>query len=268
MDPNSEIALPLFLILCGVLGMLTLAIAIVVFILVYQKRLFAQKENIQKMEREYQKDMLQFSFEAQEAERKRIASDLHDDIGSILSAAKIYVNQLNPSADQDSYQELKSESTELIDNALVQIRNISHNLFPPNLEHVGFIQACEDLCLRIEKMKKIDVVFDYVEVPRFSKQKELSLYRILQELTNNTLKHAEATKIKLKFRSKGDSFEFYYKDNGKGFDFENKDKAEGGLGMKSIESRANSINASIEINTQIGSGFEFILALDERQEEK
>jgi len=156
----------------------------------------------------------------------------------------------------------------LIDNALVQIRNISHNLFPPNLEHVGFIQACEDLCHRIQKLKNIDVAFDYVESPHFSKQKELSLYRILQELTNNTLKHAEATKIELKFRNKGDRFELHYKDNGIGFDFDNKNKSMTGLGMKSIESRANSINGTIQINTQKGNGFEFMLTLDEKEGEK
>lgn len=264
MDTNNEIALPLFLILCGVLGMLLLAIAIVVFIMVYQKRLIAQQENIQKMEREYQNDMLQFSFEAQEAERKRIASDLHDDIGSILSAAKIYVNQLDPQIEADNYKDLKSESTELIDNALAQIRNISHYLFPTNLEHVGFIQACEDLCLRINNLNKIQVTFDYVEVPQFSKQKELSIYRIIQELTNNTLKHAEATNIDLKFRSKGNRFELNYYDNGIGFDYVNMDKSVAGLGMKSIESRANSINATIQITSQRGNGFEFLLVSEDK----
>ena len=259
MDSHNEIGLPLFLILCGVLAMLLLAVAIVVFIMVYQKRLMAQQENILKMERDYQKDMLQYSFEAQESERKRIASDLHDDVGSILSAAKIYVNQLNRSEGDDSNDEIKSETTELIDSAIDQIRNISHNLFPPNLEHVGFIQASEDLCHRVNKLKNIEIVFDHGVDPNFSKHKELSIYRILQELINNSLKHADATKIELKYRCKGSKFELQYKDNGNGFDYEKENNDNRGLGMKSIESRANSINATIEIKSKIGEGFEFKL---------
>jgi len=261
MDSTGTLGLPLVLILCGILGMVLLAVAIIVFFLVYQKRLFAQKADILRMKAEYQRDLLQYSLEAQEVERKRIASDLHDDIGSILSAARIYVNQLEPLADLDSYKELKLESTALIDTALNRIRNISHNLFPPNLEHIGFIQACEDLCFRINKLNKIDVVLDHLEIPELSKQKELCLYRILQELTNNTLKHAEATRIDLKFRSKGNNrFQMQYNDNGNGFD--NKNGTIVGLGLKSIESRVNSINATVQINTQKENGFEFILSLD------
>ncbi len=261
MDSTSELGLPVFLILCGVLGMLLLAIGVIVFFMIYQKRLFAQQENIRKMEKDYQKDMLQYSFEAQEAERKRIAYDLHDDIGSILSTTRIYAHQLNPDLPKDNYNDLKSDFTNLIDNAIDQIRIISHNLYPPNLEHLGFIQACEDLCQRIQKVNGLVIEFDCNVAPEFTKQEELYLYRILQELTNNTIKHAQATRIMLHFNVDINRFEMMYQDNGVGFIAEKQQYSSNGLGIKSIESRANSIGATIEIHAQIDVGFEFKLFL-------
>lgn len=261
MDQTNELGLPLFLILCGVLGMLLLALAIIVFFMVYQKRLFAQHEAMQKMEVENQKKLLQYSIEAQEAERKRIASDLHDDIGSVLSATRIYVHQLNPELSLNDYQELKTDTVSLIDNAINTIRGISHNLFPPNLEHLGLLQVTNDFCHRIQKMNNMGIQFEYNQEPQLTQHEELVLYRILQELTTNTLKYAQATKIEVVFNSNASSFKMTYKDNGVGFNFEASHSLVKGLGLKNIESRANSIGATIHMKSQKDQGVYFELFL-------
>ncbi len=222
--------------------------------MVYQKRLFTQQENLRKIESNYQKDLLKYSYEAQEAERKRIASDLHDGIGSLLSATRIYVHQLNPKLSPSDYQEIKSETTNLIDNAIDQVRLISHNLFPPNLDHLGLLQATSDFCQRIQKINEIDIHFDSNVVLDITKQEELAIYRIIQELVNNTLKHAQANTIKLGFNHSTSGFKLTYQDDGKGFNVKSNQLAAKGLGIKSIESRANSIKATFHIHSQPAEG--------------
>lgn len=267
MDQTNELGLPLILILCGILGMLLLALAIIVFFTIYQRRLFAQQEAIRNLEANHQKKLLEYSFEAQEAERKRIASDLHDDVGSILSASRIYIHQLKQDIPNDKYQTLKSDTTDLIDKAIDQIRTVSHNLFPPNLNRLGLIEASNDLCQRIQKIGNIDIHFDYNESISLSKKEELTLYRILQELTNNSLKHAQASKINFEFNSSKEKFKMLYLDNGIGFDHSANISKVKGLGLKSIESRANSIGAKLTIHSELGKGVKVELTLSSKRDE-
>ncbi|MEM9546048.1 MAG: ATP-binding protein [Bacteroidota bacterium] len=266
MDSTHELGTPVLLILCGILGMLLLAIAIIVFFLVYQKRLFAQRESMQRMEADHQKDMLRYSFEAQEAERKRIAYDLHDDLGSALSALRIYIKQMDPSVPAEAYNDLKNETAQLIDKVIDTIRVITLDLYPPNLDHLNFVQACNNLFQRVQKMSKIEVHFEYNVLPVLTNREELYCYRILQELIENTIKHAQATMIHVVFESDFNGFELNYEDNGVGFDPEEIKKAPSGLGIKSIVSRSNTLNAAIEINTQKNEGFLFKMALKTKHE--
>lgn len=254
MGETNALDLPVYLIFFGILGMLLLAIAVIVFFLVYQKRLFAQRESMRLMEAAHQKNLLQYSFEAQEAERKRIASDLHDDMGSILSAARIYLRQLNPDKEASEYQEIKEETTELLDSAITRLRVISHNLFPPNLDRFGLKEACEDFCGRIEKVNNIKFSLYFDDALHFDKKEELALYRILQELTNNTLKHAQASTIDLAFHKLGGNFKMLYRDDGVGFSYDVQKTEEKGLGLKTIESRANAIGAQLLIESEPDEG--------------
>lgn len=260
MGETQALDLPIYLIFFGILGMLLLAIAVIVFFLVYQKRLLAQQESLRVMEAAHQKNLLQYSFEAQEAERKRIASDLHDDMGSILSAARLYLRQLNPDKKTDQYAELKEETTDLLDKAITHIRFISHNLFPPNLERFGLQKTCEDFCHRIQKVNALKIDFFYDQSLRFNQIEELALYRILQELISNTIKHAQASKIELSFRKVNGRIQMNYQDDGLGFDIE---KIQGaGLGLKSIESRANAIDAVMKMDSKPGAGSKVQLLFD------
>ncbi|MDF1695998.1 MAG: sensor histidine kinase [Saprospiraceae bacterium] len=265
MDSTNELGLPVFLILCGILAMLLLAMAVISFFMVYQRRLFKQQDDVQKLETDYQRSLVELAFETQEIERKRIASDLHDAVGSVLSATKIYLHQLDPSLSPEYFKELKNDSTDLIDNAIDQIRTISHNMYPPNLEHLGLIQATADLFHRIQKMDGLEADFIYNVAPELSKSQELTLFRIFQELTNNTLKHAKASCIKLHLHKGSDGLKIKYQDDGIGID-PNKlnQKASDGFGMKSIKSRVESINGSVQFSSSNGKGieFDFFLTLD------
>ncbi|MEM9920605.1 MAG: sensor histidine kinase [Bacteroidota bacterium] len=268
MDQTNELSLPLFIILWGILCMLLLALAIIIFFVIYQKRLFAQQEHIQQMNIDHQKKLLQYSFEAQESERKRIASDLHDEIGSTLSAIRIYVHQLNHQLQAKRYEDLKSDTTQMIDQAIHQIRGISHNLFPPNLEHLGLLQASRDFCQRIQKLNAIQIDFTHDLHIKLPQKQELTLYRILQELVTNSLKHSQANTITLHLQQADNQISMVYQDDGKGFDLKHQRQSSNGLGMKNIESRAHAIGANIAFQSGVQEGFQFRLVLEHPSQEE
>lgn len=259
-DPQTVDA-SLNLILLGVIGMLLLAGAVILFFIVYQKRLFEQQDRIRGLETAYQKDLLASSIEAQEIERKRVATDLHDGIGSLLSAIRLYVLQLSPEKSPDEYEELLKETKSMVDTAIAQTREISHNLLPTTLDRFGVLQALEDLCKQLRRLNEIEVIFDYDQEYQFTKQQDLAIFRIFQELINNTLKHAEASKIHLSFLASPPMIQISYKDNGKGLDQEEASQKGAGLGLKSIESRVNLIQGEMQITTSKGNGFQFELQL-------
>jgi signal transduction histidine kinase len=238
-----------------------LSVAVIAFFIVYQKRLFAQQGKIVSMETAYQKDLLNASIEVQEAERKRIATDLHDGIGSQLSAIRLYMHQFKPETPIEVYKELKEESIQMIDSSIEQIRKITYNLLPSSLDRFGILQALEDLCKRIEKLNGLEINFDYNEAYQFTKQQDLALYRIFQELINNTLKHAQASQVNIQFHSSSTQVNISYQDNGKGLPKTTETKSKFGLGMKSIESRVNFINGKMSIQSSKNNGFQFGLIL-------
>lgn len=257
MGQTTALEPPVFMLFAGVIGMLILAISVIVFFLIYQKRLSGQQEAIRGLEVAYQKELLQSSLEAQESERKRIASDLHDSVGSTLSAIRLYLNQLKQESDPGYYQNLKQETTGLIDNAIANIRAITRNLLPPSLEQFGLIAALEDLCRRMNDLDFIEVEFQCPHEQRFSSQLEVAVYRVVQELLNNTLKHAAASRIRLQLQVQREMLKLIYEDNGQGFKTQSwKETVQHakGLGLKSIESRLNFLNAGLEYQSEEGKG--------------
>lgn len=261
MGETESIDSSLTLILLGVIGMLLLAVAVIVFFIVYQKRLFAQQDKMKGMEMAYQKDLLESSIRAQEVERKRVATDLHDGLGSLLSAIRLYVLQVSPQKPKDDDEELLTEIKSMVDTAITQTREISHNLLPTTLDRFGVIQAVEDHCKRIHKSNAIDVSFNYNKEHHFNKQQDLALYRIIQELINNTLKHAEASRIQIQFSILPNQVKISYQDNGKGLAQDKEIQPSSGLGLKSIESRVNLLNGKMHIDPAQGKGFKFELTL-------
>ncbi len=250
MGEAEQIGLPILLV-AGLVGMLFLAIAIVLFFVVYQKRLMAEQEKLLRLEFDYQKELLNSSIQIQEIERKRIAADLHDSVGSQLSATKLYLKQMKKGQREQDLSHLKTEALDLIEETILNIRQITHNLLPLSLERFGLVAAIEDLVERYNELGKVQFVFQYNEEQRFEQEKEVALYRIVQELINNTLKHAQAKKIQIRMQFTGEELNFYYEDDGIGFDHENWRKEAPklqGLGLKSIESRSNFLNAQLLIS--------------------
>ena len=180
---------------------------------------------------------LKTTIEAQEAERKRLAEDLHDDFGMRISALKMYMDTIEHSLDEstDEVQSLTRSATKIVDESMKDLRNLLTNLSPSSLEQYGLIAAIEELILRINKLKKIKIVFNNSYLTKYMEHGfELNLFRIIQELLNNSIKHARCENISLSIVEGKDKIQFSYKDDGIGFDPTAKEE---GYGIKNIHRR-------------------------------
>jgi len=245
------------MLLAGTMGMFILAGAVVLFFIVYQKKLIKQQLKIQLIETEHQQDLLNSVIETQELERKRFAEDLHDEIGANLSATKLILSSIGYLASNNpEIEEQVNESKKVLDSIITNIRRISRDLLPATLDSFGLIVAIQELCAIINKSSSIKIDFEFnQEIGRLSNNAEISLYRITQEIINNAIKHAECSIIVIKLRKDEENLSLIIKDNGKGFNFEQ--NSHKGLGMRNIESRTKIINAKLSVNSNIGQGSEF-----------
>lgn len=247
--------------------MILLTVFLIVFFVVYQKRLLIEQERANKIEIEYQKSLLTAGILAQEEERKRYAVDLHDGVGGVLSAIKLYVQRLQPEMPAEEFSLLKERAMNAIAENILEIRTVTNNLLPQSLERVGLVAASKGLCKKVADIKSVAVDFYANAEHRFDQNREKAVFRILQELTNNTLKHSTASQLKLHFTFTTTSLKVLFAENGQGFQM-NTDRSQtssGGLGLKGIESRIAFLDAKWQYATAPGEGVtvEFALALED-----
>jgi len=244
-------------------GMLTLALlagAVVIFFFFYQKKVLHQQLQLSEVETAHREELLHSNIEQVESERHRIATDLHDELGGIFSTLKLKINHLDSA---ENKEQILSESRDIIDAGIASVRRISHSMTPPGLEMFGLADALTSLC---QKTNSPQLNVDFIspeDFPRLEGKVELGLYRIAQELLNNAMRHAAASKITLYLsRSEGEIC-FEYTDDGKGFDLTILQSRKG-LGLKNIEARANHLNATIAWYTQPGNGLKTIVKVPHR----
>ncbi len=243
---QSNVSIVLFL---GTLGMLVLTIGLILFVIFHQRRVLRYQVKLQQMEVEQQKMMLNASIKLQEEERQRLAADLHDDAGPLLATARLYLNE--NLVNQDKATQLQSifQARQIIDDTIQLIRNISHSLMPPTLKNFGLESAVNDLFQKISGSGAINAssrFHDYRD--RLKPEKELIIFRILQELVNNILKHSNSSFIHLTQNTHGDKFFIRIHHDGRGIiqsDFEKLNKSNIGLGLKNISSRMRVIQGNI-----------------------
>lgn len=195
-------------------------------------------------------------IEGQEEERKRIATDLHDRLGSMLSTVKLLFSALDEKIDknQTENQTQYSKATGLLDEAVLEVRRISHNLSTGMVSTFGLVAALEELCESIDNSKLIKcklLCFGMNE--RLDQQTEIGLFRIVQELVNNALKHAKAKQLTIQLNRTEDSLNLTVEDDGIGFDMEQK-KAGEGMGLKNLEARAAKLKGVYQVDSKPGRG--------------
>ncbi|MHA4896769.1 tetratricopeptide repeat-containing sensor histidine kinase [Pedobacter sp. PWIIR3] len=234
-------------------GFLIIALAIGLAAYFYYKRYRANQEALLKEEINRQQEIATKSlFEGEQKERIRLARDLHDSIGQMLSVVKMNMSTLHH---QFPDNKTTTGTLDLVDKTIGEVRNISHNLLPEAL-NFGLFSALEDMTDKINESGGTTVELNVPEEARehkFTKQNELSIYRIVQEVLGNMIKHAEATKITLDVVISSTGLSIAIKDNGKGFD-PNKIKDSKGLGWKNISARVNLLDGEMRVQSEKLSG--------------
>jgi signal transduction histidine kinase len=193
-----------------------------------------------------------------ENERRRIAADFHDELGPILSAVRLQVNHLEPADETEKIVLDKSSSQ--IDEVIKRFREISYNLLPNTLVRKGLVTAIEEYAAKMQNTNGLQISFTG-SIDRMDADKEVNIYRIIQEVVHNTIKHARATKLAILFSIDNGQLVLKTKDDGVGFNYNEMEAKGGGLGLLNLQSRVDVLNGNLIVNTQPGKGTEFIIQI-------
>jgi len=219
------------------------------------KRISEQEKEIQQQyisELEKEKKILSMSsmIEGQESERKRIAQDLHDGLGGLLTTIKVKFAVMKDEKPELATSHEYHQTNSMIENACSEVRKISHNMMPAALIKFGLVDAIHDIAAYTSDLHIEVIDQDLHPLPE---TQQIMLYRVIQEFINNTRKHANANNLYIQF-SKDEKFSsIYMEDDGSGFEIK-KDAQLHGLGLKSMQSRINFIGASFALDSEIGKG--------------
>jgi two-component system, NarL family, sensor kinase len=202
------------------------------------------------------KDKIQAEIDTLENERRRIASDLHDELGPLLSAVKLQINNIETAGEED--QQLVTKSSQHIDTIIQKLREISNNLMPNTLLRKGLKNAIEELLSTYQKPSGIEMRFTCTQEVRLDQQKEINIYRIVQEVLHNTIKHSGASLLVIRLHTEEGHLLLSTADNGKGFDYFSKSKELKGLGLRNLQSRTQIMGGELSCTSQPGKGVTYI----------
>lgn len=244
MDQQTPSNLGLLLII-GTLAMFIMSLSIIMFAILYQQKMRRKRQEIIQMELNYKNELIHAVLDAKELEQRRIAIELHDDIGSSLTALKLSFASLPINEEE---RKLLNEGVQI---TIGKVRSLSNRLLPSILEELGLIPAIKSLVntlsLQISTVQFSVVAVNDPKNESQTREISLGLYRILQELINNVLKYAESTEIQIVVEQSDEGVQIVLTDNGKGFIPTKQDKLKSqSLGLKNIESRSQQIQAKID----------------------
>jgi two-component system, NarL family, sensor kinase len=254
-----------YVIIIGTGIMLIMAMFIVLFVMYYQRKQIEQQMRVKDMEAEFQRKLLEVSMASTEAERRRIAQDLHDDIGALLSVTKLTFNALyGQLGSKEQAERLAKQVREALDETISHVRRISRELVPTTLERFGLPAALQEFAAKSNSSNAVRITFGYSgdENIRLEPKVELMLYRVAQELINNALKHSEGTNVHVQLSLPPQTFGMVVEDNGLGFRLEEvQSRPSPGLGLDSIEGRLRIISGKIQYETAPHKGCRAVVEL-------
>jgi two-component system, NarL family, sensor kinase len=229
---------------------------------IQSKRIIAEQtveishQKILKLENERQLTATHAVLQGEETERNRLARDLHDGLGGLLSGVKIKLSHMKSNfiISEENVNQF-DHAIGLLDNSISELRRVAHNLMPEALIKFGLKDVLQDFCDQIDS-KEIKINFQfYGEEKRIERSIEIALYRIGQELINNSLKHAAASELLVQLIQDETRVQLTVQDNGKGFDPKGIDGTKS-IGLKNIRARVESFNGSYDIVSNPGMGTE------------
>ncbi len=250
MENKGEIDIYLLIIL-STLGILVLILFLVFIVVLYQKRMLANKAMLIDTENKHQKKLLDASLEIAEQERVKIATNLHDDIGITLSVLKLNLSRLKKNVEnKELFEEIVAASNKNIDDSLDTVRTIYNDIIPPTLMNLGFVKGLKEVCRQINAVGETEITFNSEEENiEFDKKIKIQLYRLTKEILNNTVKHAKPAAVEISIDKKENHLIVLILHNGEGVttkQIEQFAEKSTGLGLKSILTRAQLINATLD----------------------
>lgn len=235
-----------------------MAFSLIFFVSLYKRRVLQNKLAIQEIQTQHQQDMLRATLTSQEEERNRLGTELHDGVGALLSSIKMNLQVSQKANSLDAVPEI----IEYLTDTIGQVRSISHEMMPVILKKYGLKKAVNDLFEKISNNEVEAAITDWDDF-ELEKSDESMLYRIIQELTNNTLKHSGASQINLSCSVENAKAQLTFSDDGKGYPEEVLANGEG-MGLWNILNRAQSIGATAQFSnmTKGGACTELIINLE------
>lgn len=206
-----------------------------------------------------QRERMHAEITIQENERRRIAGDLHDSLGPLLSSVKLQINSIEAGSEED--QVIIAKAGNYLDEIISGVREISHNLLPNTLERKGLTEAIREFISRIHARQSVHIDFYQPVKVDIQEQQQIHIFRMVQEIIQNTIKHSKAKNLQLAIGSENNEIVLLTKDDGDGFDVDKVRKNSMGLGLKSIESRVEILNGTLILQSAPGSGTTYFIKI-------
>jgi signal transduction histidine kinase len=236
-------------------ALLLILVSLLIAYLLYNRYRLKQQAKLQQEILLQQQMAAKAVLEAEEKERSRIAKELHDSVGQMMSVARMNLSSFaaNISLQSGEQHEALSNIIELVNESCKEVRAVSHSMMPLSLISKGLPQAIQELISRIDQ-SLLQVSFHHEGFEnRANSNTETILYRVIQECVNNTLKHAGATHLDISLIKDHDGISATIEDDGRGMNI-NDAEEQGGMGLKNIRSRVQFLKGSIEFHSQPGNG--------------
>ena len=232
-----------------------LSLIIAVIIIYFFASIIRYHRRYMKMQRE----KIFAEITIRENERKRIAGDLHDSLGPLLSAVKLNISSVDIGHPGD--KEILDKTSGYLDEIIGSMRRISHDLLPNTLERKGLLEAIREFITQVNGKQALNIQLYIVKEIQVPKEKEIHIFRMIQEIVHNTLKHAQAGNLQIGFSEEGGHLLCLTKDDGRGFDKEKVLAASQGLGLRSLESRCEILNGILSLDSMPGAGTNYFIKI-------
>lgn len=194
-----------------------------------------------------------------ENERKRIAGDLYDSLGPLLSAVKLNISSVDIESSADRV--VLEKTGGYLDEIIGSLRRISHDLLPNTLERRGLLEAIRELTNQVRTRQPVNIQLYVASEIRVPKEKEIHIFRMIQEIVQNTIKHADANNLQIALSEEEDHLLCLIKDDGRGFDKDKVLSGSAGLGLHSLESRCEILNGILTLESMPGAGTTYFIKI-------
>lgn len=194
-----------------------------------------------------------------ENERKRIAGDLYDSLGPLLSAVKLNISSVDTESLADRV--VLEKTGRYLDEIIGSLRRISHDLVPNTLERRGLLEAIRELMHQVKTRQPVNIQLYVVKDIKVPKEKEIHVFRMIQEIVHNTIKHADANNLQIGLSEENGHLLCLIKDDGRGFDKEKVLSDSAGLGLRSLESRCEILNGVLTCESTPGAGTNYFIKI-------